>query len=444
MLPMQGSLPFDDLILSRDSELSVDGPDPEIDDLVMLVRNRISRIFFEHKFYDYPISLKFSTFKNMGLSNTVKVAFSYLHSLLFKREEKSLEDFYINRFGKKLYSMFFENYTENLWGRHPRDISPDWGSQRVKGVSLFAVLTDALKTVLHVQTKSKETSLIDSFFYPKYGPGQLWETAAEKAAAMGAKIYKSAQLVSVNKDGNKVESIEYIKDGKKEKLDCDILISSAALKDLVASLNDVPDDIAYVAENLPYRNFMTLGVLIKDFNLKNETKIPTLNDIVPDNWVYVHSKDVRMGRFQIFNNWSPYMIKDIENTVWLGLEYFTGDNGDLWQMTDEQFKSLAVADMLTLGIITDASQIMDFHVERVEKAYPAYFDSYSEIDKLKDYLNSIENLYCIGRNGQHRYNNMDHSMLTAFETVNNIVNNVQDKSNIWNVNSEQDYHESKS
>ncbi len=443
ILPVQGFMSFDDLLLSRDAELSVGGPDPEKEDLVMLIRKRISRILFDNKFYDYPISLKFSTFRNMGLATSLSFGFSYLHSLFFKREEKSLEDFYINRFGKKLYSMFFENYTQNLWGRHPSEISPEWGAQRVKGVSLFAVLIDAIKSSLHIKTKEKETSLIESFYYPKYGPGQFWTVALDKAIIQGAKVYTNCEVVSVHKSEGRIDYIEYIKDGKREKADCDILISSAALSDLSRCMNDVPEEIKSIAENLPYRNFMTLGILVKGLNLTNKTKIATLNDIVPDNWVYVHNKNVRMGRFQIFNNWSPYMVKEPENTVWLGLEYFTSDDGDLWQMSDEQFISLAIDDMLKLSIISDKSQVIDLHPERVEKAYPAYFDSYSEIDKLREYLDTIENLYCIGRNGQHRYNNMDHSMLTAFETVNNILNNVRDKSNIWNVNSEQDYHESK-
>ena len=441
ILPLQGALSYDDLTLSRPGQISEGGPDPEKDDSVMLVRNRVSRIFFDGKFYDYPISLKASTFFNMGLKTTAEVAFSYLHSALFKREEKSLEDFYINRFGRKLYSMFFENYTENLWGRHPSEISPDWGAQRVKGVSLIAVLKDALGHAFHIKSRQKETSLIESFYYPKFGPGQLWETVAGKALDMGLKLVTGADVTGIhNKDGI-IDCIEYEKDGERIKESCDILLSSAPLKNLTEAMNDVPDEVRSVASALPYRDYMTLGVLIKNLSLVNKTKIPTVGNIVPDNWVYVHNKSVRMGRFQIYNNWSPYLVKDLENTVWLGLEYFTNEGDDLWEMSDSEFETLATDEMLKLGLISDKSKILDSRVERVEKAYPAYFDSYKDIDRLISFIDGIDNLYCIGRNGQHRYNNMDHSMITAFEAVYDIENGIKDKSNIWNVNTEKEYHE---
>jgi hypothetical protein len=216
------------------------------------------------------------------------------------------------------------------------------------------------------------------------------------------------------------------------------------LKDLVLGMNDVPAESVRIAKGLPYRDYMTLGVLVNKLNLENKTKIKTVGNIVPDCWVYVQDRNVRLGRFQIYNNWSPYMVKDLENTVWIGLEYFVNEGDEYWNMTEEEFSKLAVAEMIQLGLIEDSSAVLDTHMEKVKKAYPAYFDTYNEIDTLIEFINTIPNLYCVGRNGQHRYNNIDHSMVTSFETVHNILNGETDKTNIWNVNTEKEYHEEKS
>lgn len=215
------------------------------------------------------------------------------------------------------------------------------------------------------------------------------------------------------------------------------------IKDLVEGMNDVPEKYVDIAAGLPYRDYMTVGVLISHLNLKNETKIKTIGNIVPDNWVYVHDRNVKMGRFQIYNNWSPYMVKDIEHTVWIGLEYFCNEGDGMWSMTNDDFAQMAINEMVTMGLIDTESDVLDFHVERVKKAYPAYFDTYDHMDELRDYLNTIPNLFCVGRNGQHRYNNIDHSMCTSFETVKNILSGSTSKDNIWNVNTEKEYHEEK-
>ncbi|MBE6800792.1 MAG: NAD(P)/FAD-dependent oxidoreductase [Ruminococcaceae bacterium] len=444
MLPTQGSKPFDDIALGRESTVVEGGPDPEKTDRVMLRRNRLSRIFFKNKFFDYPVSLKFDTIKNMGLVTTVIVGFSYLKTLVYKREEKSLEDFYINRFGKKLYSMFFENYTENLWGRHPSEISPEWGAQRVKGLSIMAVLKDIFGKILNKKNRTVETSLIEEFAYPKLGPGQLWELTATEFEKSGGKIIKNAKVVSVIKNKeNEITGLVYEKDGEKVTVEGDYIISSMPVKDLVIGMNDVPEEYTRIAKGLPYRDYMTVGVLIPKLNLKNETKTKTIGNIVPDNWVYVHDKNVKMGRFQIYNNWSPYMVKDLENTVWMGLEYFCNEDDEMWSQTDEEFAKSAVKEMVTMGLIDSENDVLDTHVERVKKAYPAYFDTYEKMDDLREYLNTIPNLFCVGRNGQHRYNNIDHSMCTSFEAVKNILSGETRKDNIWNVNTEKEYHEEK-
>ena len=221
----------------------------------------------------------------------------------------------------------------------------------------------------------------------------------------------------------------------------DVIISSMPVKDLVGGMNDVPETPARIAKGLPYRDYMTLGVLVPKIKLKNKTKMKTVGNIVPDCWVYVQDRRVKMGRFQIYNNWSPYMVKDLEHTVWIGLEYFVNEGDEFWNMTEEAFSKFGVDEMVKLGLIDSADEVLDSHMERVKKAYPAYFDTYDEMDTLIEYLNTIPNLYCVGRNGQHRYNNIDHSMVTSFEAVKNILSGEADKSNVWNVNTEKEYHE---
>ena len=446
MLPMQGSPASDYKTLGITVPLKEDGPDPEKVDETMLMRQRVSRIFYNKKFFDYPISLKPETFTNMGLVTTIQVGFSYLASVFHKREEKSLEDFYINRFGKKLYSMFFERYTENLWGRHPSVIAPDWGSQRVKGLSIAAILKDMFSKLLPGKKNRKvETSLIEEFKYPKLGPGELWDVTADKVIAKGGKILKNHKAVRIVKDeNNHIKEVVCETPEGEVSFEADIVISSMPIKDLVAGMNDVPDDMRAIAEGLPYRDYLTLGVLVPKLLLKNKTKHKTIGNIIPDNWVYVHDRGIHMGRFQIYNNWSPYMVKDLENTVWVGLEYFCYENDEWWNMSEEEFAKFAIDDMINLGLIDSADSVLDYHEEKVKKAYPAYFDTYARMDELTDYLNTIDNLYCVGRNGQHRYNNLDHSMCTSFETVKNILTGRTDKSNIWSVNTETEYHESKS
>jgi protoporphyrinogen oxidase len=445
MLPMQGEASFDDILLKREMPLKKGGPDPEKEDCVMLMRRRISRILFDSKFYDYPISLKKETFANMGFGNTMKVGFSYLKTLFHKLPEDNLENFYINRFGRTLYEMFFEDYTENLWGRHPREIDASWGAQRVKGLSVTAVIRDVCGKMFNKKNRVVETSLIEEFKYPKLGPGQLWDVTAKKVEELGGTIIKNAKVTKLfkNEDG-KIESVTYEKDGKEYTETCDWVISSMPIKDLVAGMNDVPEEAARIASGLPYRDYMTLGVLVKETALQNKTDLKTVGNIVPDCWVYVQDRSVKMGRFQIYNNWSPYMVKDLEHTVWIGLEYFVNEGDEFWNMTDEEFSAFGVEEMVKLGIIKSKDYVLDTHREKVKKAYPAYFDTYDEIDTLIKWLNEIENLYCVGRNGQHRYNNIDHSMMTSFEAVKNIITGKKDKTDIWNVNTEKEYHEESS
>ena len=396
------------------------------DEKILLKKNRFTRIFFRGKFYDYPVKLNAKTFDNLGFGEMLEVGGSYFKSLLFRRKENSLEDFFINRFGKKLYSMFFEGYTEKVWGKHPRDISTEWGSQRVKGLSGVAVLKNIIYKALNITPKKIETSLADTFYYPKLGSGQLWKIAAEEAEKNGAEIIMQAKATKIHRTtDNSISGVTYEQSGKEFEIPCDILLSSMPLKDLVAGMENVPENIQKIADGLPYRDYMTIGVLV-----------PRLNFNVPDHWVYVQGDDVKMGRFLVFNNWSPFMLKD-PNTTWLALEYFCQEGDEMWTSSDENFAAFAIEEMVKKNLISSADAVKDYHVERVKKAYPSYFDTYAQIDELKTYLDTSTNLYCIGRNGQHRYNNIDHSMCTSFEAVKNILSGTKDKSNVWIVNTEE-------
>ena len=442
LMPLQGAPSFDDIRTGTEKSLAPDGPDPEEAERVLLLRNRVSRIFYLRKFFDYPISLKPETFINMGLARTVKASFGYLHSCVFKKEETSLESFYINRFGRPLYEMFFEDYTEKLWGVNPSDISPDWGAQRVKGLSL----TKAVLNVLTKPFKKKEeieTSLIEQFYYPKKGPGQLWEALAQEIEARGGKILKNNCVKSILVRDKQIHSVTVSTPDGAVEYAADYYISTMPVKDLIKGMGDEPPKIVSdVAEQLPYRDFITVGLLVDKLLLENKTKHKTLNNIVPDCWIYIQERDVKIGRLQIFNNWSPYMVKDPENTVWMGLEYFCSEGDEMWNMSDSEFIDFATDELSKIGIISK-SDVRDAVRIKVKKAYPAYFGSYAEFDKVREYLDSIGNLFCIGRNGMHRYNNMDHSMLTAIEAVSCIKRGSSDKSAIWNVNTEQEYHEEK-
>ena len=443
IMPLQGAPAKDDILLNRNLELIADGPNPEKTDKVFLRRQRVSRIFFLKKFFDYPISLKLKTFTNMGFVRTLRAGFGYIYVSIFKRKENSLEDFYINRFGKPLYEMFFEDYTEKVWGIHPSQISPDWGSQRVKGLSLFKALLNIITKPFKKGTEV-ETSLIEEFFYPAKGPGSLYEHLHNEIKKLGGEIKFNQTVSKIEIADNKIKKI-YAQDekGNITEYSADAVFSSMPIKDLVSSLGDnAPDSIKNIAFNLPYRDFMTVGLLVNKLAIENKSGIKTVSNIVPDCWIYVQDRDVSLGRLQIFNNWSPYMVHDYKNTVFVGLEYFCNEGDEFWTMDDEKFIQVAIDEVVKIGIIQKQSVIKSTLVKQ-KKAYPAYFGVYKDFDIVKDYLDKFENLYCIGRNGQHRYNNMDHSILTGIRAAEAFMEGSKDKEKIWQVNTEETYHEKK-
>lgn len=436
LMKPQGAPALDEKLLNENKQYEGKA-DPEKEDDVFLTRRRVSRIYYLGKFFDYPISMKPRTFLNMGFFRTMSAGFGYIHSCIFKKKEDSLENFYINRFGKPLYNMFFKDYTTKVWGRSPKEISPDWGAQRVKGLSLMKTFVSAITKPFRKKSSKVETSLIEEFYYPKKGPGQLYSKMADEITKMGGEIHFDSKVNNVHLNGNSIDYIEV----NGNIIKGDYYISSMPIKDLMNSMNDVDKSLLDIANNLPYRDFITVGLLLDKLKIKNKTKMKTVNNIVPDCWIYIQDNSVKLGRLQIFNNWSPYMVDDLEKHIFVGLEYFCNEGDEIWNMKEEDFIKFAIDELVKIKII-DKEDVLDSVELKIKKAYPAYFDSYVEFPKVKDYLNSIDNLYCIGRNGQHRYNNMDHSMLTAIETV-NVIKNGLDKSIIWNVNADKEYHETK-
>jgi len=421
----------------------------ETEDLVMLVRQRKSRIYFLRRFFDYPIKMSADTFRNLGLVRTMHCGFSYLKTaILPKREEKTLEDFIINRFGRELYLTFFKSYTEKVWGVPCDQISAEWGAQRIKGLSLKGVVTHFLKKTFvpkpagDLAQKQTETSLIERFLYPKFGPGQLWEHAAELVKTGGGEIHMGIRVERIVVEGNRVIAVESMNDaGERVRFAGEYFFSTMPVRDLVraiAAVNGqvVPAEVNEVSEGLMYRDFITVGLLARKLAVK-ETDGARLKD----NWIYIQEPDVTVGRLQIFNNWSPYLVQDEEKT-WIGLEYFCNDTDPLWKLSDDEMKRYAIDEIARIGILK-AEDVEDAHVVRVPKTYPAYFGSYDRFDVIRDYVDGFENLFLVGRNGMHKYNNQDHSMLTAMTAVENIAGGVKTKDNLWAINTEMEYHEEK-
>jgi len=431
-MKMQGSAAKDEI---DKRNYDKNGVNPDKEDDVFLKRRRISRIYYNNRFFDYPIKININTIKNLGFINTFLCGLSYTKASIFKKRETNLENFYINRFGKRLYETFFKDYTIKVWGRSPKEIDASWGRQRVKGISIKTIIKNIL-----MPSKVNETSLIEEFYYPKYGPGQMYTIMTNKFIELGGKLLLNSEVIKINKNMNIVTIKE--KDILTN-LSADYIVSSMPIVDLINSFDfNVPRNIKEISDNLPYRDFITVGILTKKLKIKNNTNYKTKKNIVPDCWIYIQDKNVKLGRLQIFNNWSPYMIKNNKNNdkIWLGLEYFSNIDDEFYKLSKNKLIDIGIDELEKINIL-NRKDVIDACVIKQEKAYPAYFDSYKDFDKLRKYLDKFDNLFLIGRNGQHRYNNMDHSILTGLNASYNIINNIKDKDNIWNVNIGDDYHE---
>lgn len=434
---------------SRDLETPAEGPDAESEDRVMLLRERRSRIYYLRQFFDYPISLSLDTLSKLGLLRTFRIGLSYAKSVIFpNRNPRNLEEFFISRFGEELYRTFFKDYTEKVWGSPCREISAEWGAQRIKGLSITKAVLHFLKSTFRrdrsVAQKGVETSLIEQFLYPKLGPGQMWDVVAEQVRDGGGEIRTGHTVTRLLTDGERIRAVEVQdQDGARHEVAGDYFFSTMPVRDLVAGLDqDVPAEVSEIAEGLVYRDFITVGLLAEELKLK-EPGPDGKPRLVADNWIYIQEPDVQVGRLQIFNNWSPYLVADPDNTVWVGLEYFCNDTDELWHMDDDQLVALA-ADELSRIDIVERDKVLDGTVLRMPKTYPAYFGTYDRFDTLSAHLDRFLNLFLVGRNGMHKYNNQDHSMLTAMLAVENILADRTDKSNLWQVNTEEEYHEEKS
>jgi protoporphyrinogen oxidase len=427
----------------RNLKTNAQGLSPQNTDLVMLVRPRKSRIYFLRRFFDYPIKLTADTLRKLGLMRTVKIGFSYLLARLFPRKvEKSLEDFLINRFGRQLYLTFFKSYTEKVWGVPCEAISAEWGAQRIKGLSLTTAVLHFIKKAFSsrrdeaIQQKGTETSLIEKFLYPKYGPGQLWEHAAEQIRKQGGEILLGWRATRLFVQGDRITAVEAVSDtGERRRFAADYVFSTMPVRELIDAMDTpIPSEVREVSDGLQYRDFITVGLLVDGLKVREADGGP-----LKDNWIYIQEPDVLVGRLQIFNNWSPYMVADPSKT-WIGLEYFCYQTDALWKMGDEDLKKFAIAEVEKIGILR-ATDVTDAHVVRVPKTYPAYFGTYDRFHIIREFLDRYPNLYLVGRNGMHKYNNQDHSMLTAMTAVDNIIAGIEDKDNVWSINTEMEYHE---
>lgn len=430
---------------SREVPIADSVSDPRTDDLVMLVRPRKSRIYFLRRFFDYPIKLTFDTLSKMGAVRTLHCGFSYLRSaILPQRQERSLEDFLINRFGRQLYLTFFKSYTEKVWGVPCDKISAEWGAQRIKGLSLRSVAAHFLQRTfsrsngVDIAQKRVETSLIEKFLYPKLGPGQLWEHVADIVRNNGGEIHFGLKVDRIHVEHDRVVAIEALDEkSRRTTWAGDYFFSTMPVRDLIRAIGSpVPGAVTDVSEGLMYRDFITVGLLATRLSVKEPDGAG-----LKDNWIYIQEPDVTVGRLQIFNNWSPWLVAD-RNKTWIGLEYFCNDTDPVWKLNDEEMSRLAIEEVSRIGIVR-AEDIEDYHIVRVPKTYPAYFGTYNRFDVIRNYTDSFKNLFLVGRNGMHKYNNQDHSMLTAMTAVENIARGVTSKDNIWSINTEMEYHEDK-
>ncbi len=373
----------------------------------LLLRPRRVSIHYGNQFFDYPVTLNYENLKKLGCAKAVYVALSYMKYRLCPRKERSLEDFYVNRFGKKLYTMFFERYTEKLCGVHPKWISPEWGRDRVRGLSVGKII----EKYFHKKGWQSSDALLSPslFYYPKRGPGQLWERVAEEIREKGGLLHFNCQVVDLKqREDGSIEAVLVKSASEVEELRGDIFISTMPLRALVKGMSHVPKDIRTLAEKLPYRSFVSIGLWVDRLNVD-----------VPEQWIYIQEETVKVCRVQFYKNWSPYLTKN-PGQEFIAMEYFCEEGDAFWSLSEDACMKFAVQEAIQLGILDKDVQVFDWHRERIAKAYPGYHDGFEGIEVIRDYLSDVENLYCIGRNGLHQYWNMDKCMISAWDAVEQI------------------------
>ncbi len=415
---------------------------------VMLVCHRLTRILFSGTLYDYPISLDIKTLAKLGPVFVAGMGLSYGKARLFPVPERTLEDFLTNRFGRVLFQRFFKGYTEKIWGVPCTQISPAWGAQRIKGLSVGKVLGHFFRNLVHadgqIAQKGVETSLIHQFLYPRLGAGQMWDRVAQAVVARGGQILCRRRVMRLACAGSRIVAadVRNTNSGATERVVGDYFVSSMPVADLAAALGEVvPAEVRRIAEGLTYREHVLVGLLVTEMNRLRHEPMPAPPRRLPDHWIYVHDPRVRAGRLQIVNNWSPALLHDTDK-VWLGLEYFCTRGDDLWNTPDRDIIKLAAEELSRLELI-DRRQVVDATVFRTPRAYPGYFGTYDRLDVIRHFVGGFANLLLVGRNGMHRYNNMDHSVLSGITAVKSILEGDNGKESLWAINTEQDYHEAK-
>lgn len=391
-----------------------------------LHRRRLSRIYYNKKFFYYPLRAMNALF-GLGIWNSILILFSYLSARLFpSRENETFEQWVSNRFGKRLYRIFFKTYTEKVWGIPCNEIRAEWAAQRIRGLSLLTVIRETLLKKKNPGKGEVIKTLIDAFHYPRLGPGMMWQTVTDLVQKNGSEVCRGADVNEIRWSGNRVESVEVKINGSKEIVTGTHFISTMPIRELIRKLNPAaPEDVLEAASGLKYRDFVTIALIVNQ------------REVFPDNWIYVHDPGVKVGRIQNFKNWSPEMVPDPEKTC-LGLEYFCFEGDGMWTMSDQNLLELGKRELEVLGLVR-ARDVEDGIVVRVPKAYPVYDSTYQHcLEVVRRFLSQIENLQLVGRNGMHKYNNQDHSMLTAMLAVRNILGENFD---LWAVNTDPEYHE---
>ncbi len=410
--------------------------DPANPDHVMLLRPRRSRIYFLQQFFAYPLTLSADMLRRLGWRRSFAIAFSYAwQQLRPKTSPQTLEQFFTQRFGRELYETFFKSYTEKVWGVPCNQMPARWGAQRIRGLSLFRTVLHQLRSRTGATASPSETSLREQFLYPRLGPGQLWEHIARLIVERGGEVRlltTASEVCVANHRAHCVHALHA--SGTQTCIPADFVLSTMPVPALLCALgNDVPPHIRSIGKGLRFRDFLTVGLLVK--------RLAAAPGGTPldDTWIYIQEPGIRMGRLQIFNHWSPGLVAD-PSTTWLGLEYFCTEGDDLWTMSDDDLQRFAAAELATMGLL-ETNDVLDANVVRVPKAYPAYLGTYDHFDSIRNYTDRLENLFLVGRNGMHRYNNQDHSMLAAMTAVDQIASGHVDREALWQINTEPEYHE---
>lgn len=428
LLPAQGVASFDDIKLDRYCKINNGGPNPAETDNVMLSREKVHRVLDDNRLLESPVRLNRGTIKTFGFGTSVKSGFSQIGNTVFKHKETSLENYYLNRYGKQLYSMFLENYTEKVWGRHPSKISSAVGPILENDTLATVVCCDKN---LGRDLEKASPVYANRYYYPKKGISYLFEEMADRFIERGGSIHRNCKVVGIVKEGKEIIGINCFADDERFFVPCDILISSMAVKDMINGMDDIPRNVHEVVHGLSYRGLITVGVEVACMRMKNDTEEKTINDMVPDSLIYINDPKTKLGRIQVYNNFSPYLSND--NNILLGLNYYCNEGDYYWNLNDIEWNKIVVNDLINAGVIYNADDIVNISKYSVPKAFPGYFDTYDRIDEVVDYLNSFDNLYCIGRNGQHRMSSVDEAMLTAIESVRVITNGIKDKKSIWDI-----------